>query len=79
MDLNTEVSYIHDKCREFLAAGEFHQLNKFMEHYLLPETDMAILKTLLIITKGYKDHKVVGPTRYKLLRVIEKKFGTKLI
>lgn len=71
---------VHDFIRWIIEdLKDFERLKMFMELYLSENVDNGTLKTILIITKSFKEHPIIGETRKTMVDILEKKLGEKLI
>jgi hypothetical protein len=81
-NLNTEEELIsiHYKMKEFIGKeDDFGSLRKLMRLYNYEFYDISILKTVLVITKGFKNNPRISMLRNDIKRIVEKKIGKTLI
>ncbi len=69
---------IHEDFREVLSKKDYRLANKMMSYFLQENSSVSELKTVLIITKAFKDNSVMKENRVKILELIESKLGKKL-
>jgi len=80
LDTEAELLAIHYKMKDYIELGDnFGMLRKLMRLYNYDFIDMSILKTLLIVTKGFKQNDRISPLRNEIKRLVEKKLGKSLI
>lgn len=80
MTESEKYSQIYDTIRTLIETKDFEGVKSLMEFYLNDsETNPGDLKTILIITKGFKDHPVFGDTRKEVLRELEARLGQKIV
>ncbi len=64
---------LHDTIRRYIDAGAFVRLRNFMFLFNNENTDANVLKTILVITKSFKEHAVIKDIRKNLLKLCDKK------
>lgn len=69
---------LHDAFKIFLNRKNYECV-EFMMNQFNEESDVNELKTILVITKSFKEHEVLKFPRKRLLDIIENKLGHKLI
>jgi hypothetical protein len=73
MNLVEQCKELHYKFREFLDVKNYEKVRELIES--LFDADVNLMKTALIITKGFKEHETIKDSRAKLLEKLEKKLG----
>lgn len=78
-----ELIALHYKCRDFLDVRDYEGMVTFMESYKKLDTphddieelirEINELKTILIITRSFKEHELIGPVRKEILNIFENK------
>lgn len=69
-----------DKFKALLDARKYSEVSSLIETYLNDETkSVGDLKTVLVITKSFKNHEIISANRKKLLELLESRLGSKLI
>ncbi len=70
---------LHNKFKELLDVRDYKSVNDLMKSYLNDSSSVGELKTILIITKSFKENEVIGDTRKEMVKLIESKLGQKLV
>ncbi|MEI3802735.1 MULTISPECIES: hypothetical protein [unclassified Chitinophaga] len=73
-----KLSLIHEKMYSLIDNKEFGKLRKFLRLFYNESTNVNILKTILVITKGLKDHPELAQTRIEFKEMLEKIIGVQL-
>lgn len=79
-----ELRNLHDKCQLLLSAKDYDGMIRLMENYMkvhifeITDADKLMieineLKIILIITKSFKEHDLIGPIRAELKSIFENK------
>lgn len=75
-----EFGLIFDKFKVLLNKRDYEGANALMQEYCNDENiHVGALKTILVITKSFKNNPVMCDTRKKVLELCEAKLGQKLI
>ena len=77
-----EVDYlvnIHNKLRGYLDKGEYGVANKFLRFFNHESVDVGSLKTILVITKNFKDNEKIKDLRGKIKSILESKLKHPII
>jgi uncharacterized protein YlzI (FlbEa/FlbD family) len=74
-DLNESEEYvaIHDKIRDYISNEEFGKIAKIMRLYNHSSSDIGSLKTILLITKHFKENEKIKSLRSELSKTFESK------
>ena len=70
---------LFDKFKELLDAKDFKSVKELMESFCKDESHVGELKTILVITKSFKENEVICDTRKKIVALLESKLGQKLV
>ena len=70
---------LHNKFIALLDVKDFKSVKELMESFDNDNSSVGDLKTVLLITKAFKENEVIGDTRKKILALIESKLGQKLV
>lgn len=80
MKESDKFSKIFDEFKELLDKKDFDEVNKLMLQYLFDkESTPGDLKTILVITKGFKTNEVIRENRQLVLHTLETRLGIKLV
>jgi hypothetical protein len=78
MDGTEHILAIHNGMRVLLSAQKFNEACNTMKFLLDSGADSNELKTLLVITKSFKNHPDLCDIRKEVLDSLEKKLGHKI-
>lgn len=67
----TMLNNIHRVTRNLIVHGEFQMLAKLMRLYCQKGIDINVLKTMLVITKGIRDHESIADIRQRIEGLLE--------
>jgi len=67
------LNKIHLKCREYLDVQNYGTFRKFLRLFIHENTDVNILKELLLTTQSLKDHERITEMRMNLKAIFDKK------
>lgn len=70
---------LHDEIKAFLDVKDFKSVNSLMKYYLDDSSSVGDLKTILVITKSFKENEVIGDTRKEIVKLLEAKLGQRLV
>lgn len=70
---------LHDEIKAFLDVKDFKSVNSLMKYYLDDSSSVGDLKTILVITKSFKENEVIGDTRKEIVKLLEAKLGQPLV
>lgn len=70
---------LHDEIKAFLDVKDFKSVNSLMKYYLDDSSSVGDLKTILVITKSFKENEVIGDTRKEIVKLLESKLGQRLV
>jgi len=71
---------MYDEYFTLINNNEFDKVKELMKKSLSdPEVSPGELKTILIITKGFKKHEIIGETRKIVLDTLENMLGHKIV
>lgn len=70
---------LHDEIKSFLDVQDFKSVNDLMKYYLDESSSVGDLKTILVITKSFKENEVIGDTRKEIVKLLEAKLGQPLV
>ena len=66
---------IHYKCQEILKEGDFGKYRKFLRLFNTETSDLNALKTILIVSRPFKDHERLQILIEELDQLFQKKLG----
>lgn len=69
--------FLHDKCVELIKFNEFKTLRKLMRLFDHDSIDINEVKTILVVTKSFKDFDDIDLTRKSLLQLFNQKIPSK--
>jgi hypothetical protein len=55
-------------CKKYLTEKDYEGAANYIRDLTSKEMDVNFYKTILILTKSFKDHEIVGPARAELYR-----------
>ena len=64
---------IHDRIKAFGDTDRISECNSLLEAFFEADADINRLKTLLVITKAFRDHELISANRKKVLALYESK------
>lgn len=64
---------IHNKCRFYLDKQDYGNFRKLIRLFIHENTDINILKTILIITRSFKEHERLKEARENIKEIFDKK------
>lgn len=70
---------LHNKIKSFIDVKDFKSVHDLMKYYNDESSSVGDLKTILVITKSFKQNEVIGDTRKKIVALLESKLGQKLV
>ena len=70
---------LHNKFKSLLDIKDFVAVNELMTSFNNHQSTIGQLKTILVITKSFKDNEVMSDTRKKTVALLEYKLGKKLV
>ena len=73
-----KLKALHYQMKELLDKPDFEGAKKLLNEYACIDKDVNEMKTLLIITKGFKNHPTLSESRNKLLLMFNSKMSEKL-
>lgn len=70
---------IHDKIKFLIDGNDFVSVNNLMSIYINDKkSSVGSLKSILVITKSFKDNDIIRESRKEIVSLLEKKLGKKL-
>ena len=69
---------IHYKIRELIEEGNFSDVNELMKCFIKSDADVNRLRTILVITKFWREQPEIKDNRKKIVELIELKLGHKI-
>ena len=69
---------LFDKFKSLLDIKDFVAVNELMTSFNNHQSTIGELKTVLVITKSFKNNEVISDTRKKIVALLEYKLGKKL-
>lgn len=70
---------LFNKFKSLLDVKDFKSVNDLMKSYLNDSSSVGELKTILVITKSFRENEVICDTRKEMVKLIESKLGQKLV
>ncbi len=70
---------MHNEIKSLLDVKDFNSVNNLMGYYCNDDSSCGDLKTILVITKSFKNNEIICDTRKKIVQLLENKLGEKLI
>ena len=71
---------LHDQIRALIEANDFKSVNDLMQSYIKDKnSSVGSLKTILLITKSFKNNETISASRKEMVLLLEEKLGKKLI
>ncbi len=70
---------LHNEIKSLLDVKDFNSVNRLMESYCNGDSSVGDLKTILVITKSFKNNEIIFVTRKQIIQLLENKLGEKLI
>lgn len=70
---------LHDKFKLLLDLKDFKSVNDLMKLYNNDISSVGELKSILVITKSFKENEVIGDTRKEIVKLLEAKLGQPLV
>ena len=70
---------IHYRIMDFIEEKRFSEVNDLMEQLIKVKADNNRLKSVLIITKYWREHELLKDNRKKIIELIEAREGRKLV
>ncbi len=70
---------LHDKFKSLLDEKDFKSVNGLMKLFCNDKSSVGTLKTILLITKAFKNNEAIGETRKQILELCENKLGKEII
>jgi hypothetical protein len=67
---------LHNKLKGFLDSRDFGNMRKFLRLYKHESLDVSTLKTILVITKSFKEEEKISDLRKSIKDILESKIGT---
>ncbi len=64
--INT-LEEIHYQCRGFIEAKDFEALKNYIDTFNSAESFTSELKTILVITKAFKENEIIKESRKNIL------------
>lgn len=64
---------LHYKCQDFLKVQDYGNYRKFLRLFNTENTDLNVLKTLLIVSRPFKESETLGPLLKELENLFQKK------
>ncbi len=78
--IEAELLALHNKVKEYVDLHDnFSMLRKLLRLYNQESIEIAVLKTILVATKSFKNNDRIAPLRNDIKRILEKKLGQALI
>ena len=74
-----EFSHIHEKFKSYFLDENFPKAKKLMRLFAHPSTNTSTLKSVLVVTKAFKDQVDIKDIRNTVKEILEKKIGKKLV
>ncbi len=70
---------LHDTFRALFEKKDFKGVNDLMESFNNNESSVGTLKTILVISKSFKNNELIKDTRVQIVTLLENKLGEKLV
>lgn len=67
---------LHNKLKTYLDSKDFGNMRKFLRLYNHESLDVSTLKTILVITKSFKEEEKIKELRQSIKDILESKIGT---
>ena len=66
---------LHYECRDYIENKTFEEFKVFLESFLREDVDVNELRTILIITKSFKENEILKEVRQKIKDLETLKLG----
>lgn len=77
-DYDDFLNKLHYKIKSYLDDPDLKTLNQFLKLFNHTSVETSTLKTILIITKAFRDNQAIKPIRQEIKELLEKKLGKQL-
>jgi hypothetical protein len=77
-DFDSFLNKLHYKIKGYLDDKDFKTLRQFLRLFIHISSDASTLKTILIITKSFRDNEELKSIRQEIKALLEKKLGRQL-
>lgn len=70
------LEFLHEVVYDLMQSQDFGNVAKLLRLFESPIHDVSTLRTLLVITKGFKDHDSIADVRANIKTILEGKIGS---
>ncbi len=70
---------VHNQFKSLLDVKDYVAVNELMTSFNNHKSTITELKSILVITKSFKENEVMAETRKKIVALLEYKLGKKLV